>query len=132
MNDASAAPDGPATGLGSVRSLCLARQSGGCGRPGFGPNNAAKSFAQAHAGSLGSLSGAALAAVIAEYERIQEMLGRVASYAQLLFAGDSTDPAIGRFYQTVNERVTGDQQRPDLLHAGAEPDRRRGAGGQVR
>ena len=28
------------------------------------------------------------------------------SYAQLLFAGNSTDPAIGRFYQTVRERVT--------------------------
>ena len=66
----------------------------------------AKGFAQAHAGTLASLSGAALAAVIAEYERIQEILGRVASYAKLLFAGDSTDPAIGRFYQTVNERVT--------------------------
>ena len=66
----------------------------------------AKRFAQAHGGTLASLSGAALAAVIAEYERIQEVLGRVASYAQLLFAGDSTDPVIGRFYQTVNERVT--------------------------
>ena len=67
---------------------------------------AAKAFAKAHAGTLASLSGSALAAVIAEYERIQEILGRVASYAQLLFAGDSTDPEIGRFYQTVNERVT--------------------------
>jgi oligoendopeptidase F len=66
----------------------------------------AKSFARAHAGTLASLTGAALATVIAEYERIQEILGRVASYAQLLFAGDSSDPAIGRFYQTVNERVT--------------------------
>ena len=66
----------------------------------------AESFAQAHGGTLASLSGAALAAVVAEYERIQEVLGRVASYAQLLFAGDSTDPVIGRFYQTVNERVT--------------------------
>jgi oligoendopeptidase F len=66
----------------------------------------AKSFAQAHAGTLAALSGAALAAVIGEYERLQEILGRVASYAQLLFAGDSSDPAIGRFYQTVNERVT--------------------------
>ncbi|HEY4171910.1 MAG TPA: M3 family oligoendopeptidase [Rhodopila sp.] len=66
----------------------------------------AKAFAQAHAGTLASLSGAALAAVIAEYERIQERLGRVASYAQLLFAGDSNDASIGRFYQTVNERVT--------------------------
>jgi oligoendopeptidase F len=67
---------------------------------------AAKTFAQARAGTLASLSGAGLATAIAEYEHIQEMLGRVASYAQLLFAGDSSDPAIGRFYQGVNERVT--------------------------
>jgi oligoendopeptidase F len=66
----------------------------------------AKSFAAAQAGGLANLSGAALAVVIAEYEQIQEILGRVASYAQLLFAGDSSDPAIGQFYQTVNERVT--------------------------
>jgi len=66
----------------------------------------AKAFGQARAGKLASLSGADLAAAIAEYERIQETLGRVGSYAQLLFAGDSTDPVIGRFYQTVNERVT--------------------------
>ncbi len=68
--------------------------------------NAAKSFALAHAGTLATLTGAALAAVIADYERIQDILGRVASYAQLLFAGDSSDPVIGQFYQTVNERVT--------------------------
>lgn len=66
----------------------------------------ATSFAKAHAGSLAALTGPALAAVIGEYERIQEILGRVASYAQLLFAGDSSDPAVGKFYQTVNERVT--------------------------
>jgi oligoendopeptidase F len=66
----------------------------------------AKAFARKRAGKLAGLSGAELAAVIAEYERIQETLGRVGSYAQLLFAEDSTDPAIGRFYQTVNERLT--------------------------
>ena len=66
----------------------------------------AKAFGQSRAGKLADLSGADLAAAIAEYEQIQEVLGRVASYAQLLFAGDSTDAAIGRFYQTVNERVT--------------------------
>ena len=66
----------------------------------------AKAFAQSRAGKLANLSGADLAAGIAEYEQIQEALGRVASYAQLLFAGDSSDAAIGRFYQTVNERVT--------------------------
>jgi oligoendopeptidase F len=66
----------------------------------------AKAFAQAQAGRLAGLSGAALAAAIAEYEGIQETLGRVGSYAQLLFAEDSTDPAVGQFYQTVNERIT--------------------------
>ena len=66
----------------------------------------AKTFAASHAGKLASLSGAELAAAIAEYERIEETLGRVMSYAQLLFAGDSTDPAIGRFAQSMNERVT--------------------------
>ena len=44
--------------------------------------------------------------MIAEYERIHEVLGRVGSYAQLLFAGNSSDAAIGQFYQTVNERIT--------------------------
>jgi oligoendopeptidase F len=67
---------------------------------------AAKAFAAAHAGTLATLSGRALAAAIGEYERIDETLGRLASYAQLLFAADSTDAAIGRFYQTVVERVT--------------------------
>jgi oligoendopeptidase F len=66
----------------------------------------ARSFAAAYAGKLAGLSGAALAAAIGEYERIEETLGRLMSYAQLLFSGDSTDPALGRFYQTVNERVT--------------------------
>jgi oligoendopeptidase F len=66
----------------------------------------AKAFAAAWQGRLAELSGAALAAALAEYERIEEVLGRLASYAQLLFAGDSTDGGIGRFYQTVQERVT--------------------------
>jgi oligoendopeptidase F len=68
--------------------------------------NAARTFSAAHAGKLARLSGRDLAQAIGEYERIEEILGRLASYAQLLFAGDSTDAEIGRFYQTVNERVT--------------------------
>jgi oligoendopeptidase F len=67
---------------------------------------AARAFAGAYQGRLASLSGAALAAAIAEYERIEEVLGRLMSYAQLLFAADSTNAEIGRFYQTANERVT--------------------------
>ncbi len=67
---------------------------------------AAKAFAAGYAGKLAVLPGSALAVAIAEYERVEEILGRLMSYAQLLFAGDSADAAIGRFYQTVSERVT--------------------------
>ncbi|WP_419731220.1 M3 family oligoendopeptidase [Lichenicola sp.] len=67
---------------------------------------AAESFATRHAGHLAALDGAGLAAAIAEFERIDERLGRAASYAGLMFSGDSDDPAIGRFYQSINERVT--------------------------
>jgi oligoendopeptidase F len=66
----------------------------------------ARSFAAAYAGNLAGLPGATLAAAIAEYEQIEEVLGRLLSYAQLLFAGDSSDAAIGQFYQSVNERAT--------------------------
>ncbi|MBV9252097.1 MAG: M3 family oligoendopeptidase [Acetobacteraceae bacterium] len=66
----------------------------------------AKAFASSYAGKLAELSGAELANAIGAYERIEEILGRLGSYAQLLFSGDSTDPALGQFYQTVNERVT--------------------------
>lgn len=66
----------------------------------------AKAFAERHAGRLGAMEGDALAAAIAEYERMEERLGRAMSYAQLVFSGDASDPANGRFYQTVQERVT--------------------------
>ena len=63
-------------------------------------------FEARYAGRLAGLTGAGLAAALTELERIEEGLGRLASYAQLLFSGDSTDPENGRFYQTVSERVT--------------------------
>jgi oligoendopeptidase F len=68
--------------------------------------NAAKAFAARHQGKLTSMPGGALATAITEYERIEEILGRLMSYAQLLFSGDSTNADIGRFYQTISERVT--------------------------
>ena len=66
----------------------------------------ASAFAASHAGRVATLPPAALAEAIAGYERIEEVLGRVMSYAQLLFSGDSTNPDIGRFSQSMNERVT--------------------------
>ena len=66
----------------------------------------ARAFETAWAGKLADTPGAELAGAIAEYERIEELLGRLMSYAQLLFSGDSTSPRIGQFYQTTAERVT--------------------------
>jgi oligoendopeptidase F len=63
-------------------------------------------FAATYEGKLAQLPGAGLATAIATYERIEEILGRLMSYAQLLFSGDSTDAKIGRFYQTMSEQVT--------------------------
>ena len=67
---------------------------------------AAEAFAAAYAGKLADTDGAGLAAAIADYEAILETLYKVMSYAQLLHAGNVADPAIGRFYQTTQERVT--------------------------
>ena len=67
---------------------------------------AASTFETAYKGQLAGLSGTSLATAIAEYERIEEALGRAVSYAQLLFSENGTDAAIGRFYQSVQERAT--------------------------
>ena len=67
---------------------------------------AAIAFEAAYKGKLATLSGPALAAAIAAFEHIEEELGRAMSYAQLLFAEDSTNAETGRFYQSVQERVT--------------------------
>ncbi len=66
----------------------------------------AEAFSTAHVGKLGAHDGIALAAAIAEYERIVEVLERVMSYAQLLFSEDATKAESGRFYQQMSERVT--------------------------
>jgi len=67
---------------------------------------AAKAFAQKYKGRLAGLSGDALAEAVREYERIDEILSRVMSYAGLLHAGDLVDPEIGAFHQKMQERVT--------------------------
>ena len=66
----------------------------------------ARAFATEHAGRLAGYDAAHLAAAIAEYERIDELLGRASSYAGLLFSGDSSDSRIARFSQSINERIT--------------------------
>src|SRR5579872_7397964 len=66
----------------------------------------ARAFKDHYNGKLAASMGHDLAAAIQEYERIEEVLGRIMSYAQLLFSSDSTNAAYGQFYQTMSERVT--------------------------
>ena len=47
-----------------------------------------------------------LAEVVRRYEAIDDLAGRLGSYAGLVHAGDSVDPAISKFYGDVSERLT--------------------------
>src|SRR5436305_15262050 len=58
----------------------------------------AKAFRGRCAGHLAGLSGAVLGAAIAEYEKLQEIIGRIISYAELLRAGNVADPAIAPLF----------------------------------
>jgi oligoendopeptidase F len=65
----------------------------------------AEAFRERYQGRLADLSGAALGAAIETYEQLQEQSGRIISYASLVHAGDLADPEIGRFFQTMQERI---------------------------
>src|SRR5436190_3933571 len=47
-----------------------------------------------------------LAEAVRRYEAIDDLAGRLGSYAGLVHAGDSLDPAISKFYGDVSERLT--------------------------
>src|SRR6478736_4487861 len=47
-----------------------------------------------------------LAEAVRRYETIDDLAGRLGSYAGLVHAGDSVDPAISKFYRDVSERLT--------------------------
>jgi len=47
-----------------------------------------------------------LAEAVKRYEAIDDLAGRLASFAGLVHAGDSVDPAISKFYGDVSERLT--------------------------
>jgi len=66
----------------------------------------AKSFADKYQGKLADLDGAGLGQAIQEYEDLGEVLSRVMSYAQLLFAAHAEDSEVAAFYQNMNERAT--------------------------
>ena len=66
----------------------------------------AEAFESRYAGRLAEIDGSGLGDAIAEYEAIEEILGRVMSYASLMHAGAVDDPEVGRFFQTMHEAIT--------------------------
>ncbi|HEX2257385.1 MAG TPA: oligoendopeptidase F, partial [Afifellaceae bacterium] len=71
----------------------------------------AAEFEAQYKGSLAALAaaddgGARLAEAIAGYERISELLGRLMSYAGLVYAGDTSDPVRSKFYGDLQDRAT--------------------------
>ena len=70
----------------------------------------AKDFASAYEGKLAGLTGEAeggarLAAAIKDYEALDEILGRLGSYAQLYYVGDTTDPARAKFFGDTSQKL---------------------------
>ena len=68
-------------------------------------------FEKAYKGRLADIAaspsgGRTLSEAVRRYEAIEDVLGRLISYAGLLYAGNSTDPAIAKFYGDMQERIT--------------------------
>ena len=68
-------------------------------------------FEKSYKGTLAAIAGekgagAALAAAVKRYEAIEELIGRLISFAHLVYAGDTSDPVRTKFYGDVQERIT--------------------------
>ncbi len=66
----------------------------------------ASAFAKANMGKLAKLSADALAKAVAEFEAMQDGLGKIGSYAQLIYASDMSNPVHTQFYQNAQEQLT--------------------------
>ena len=71
----------------------------------------ANKFAADYRGKLdallkGSRPSAALHEAIKRYEAIDDKLGRILSYAGLVYSGDTTDPVRAKFYSDTQDRAT--------------------------
>ena len=109
MNDA-AAPQMTATDLGPLPEWDLSDLYPGRDSPELARDLErlaadAASFRGKYEGRLAELSGADLGAGIREYERMQDISGRIMSYAELTRSGNVADPEIARFFQTMHERI---------------------------
>jgi len=69
-------------------------------------------FEEAYKGKLGEIAAASdacgqLHAAVLRFEAVEELLGKLISYAGLLYTGNTTDPQRAKFYGDLRERITG-------------------------
>ncbi|MBO6560315.1 MAG: M3 family oligoendopeptidase [Nisaea sp.] len=65
----------------------------------------AKAFKARYAGKIAGLDGGELGKAVQAYERMDEVMGRIMSYAYLVYAGDMGSAENGRFFQSMQEKV---------------------------
>jgi len=68
--------------------------------------NTAKAFARCYADKIENISADELLTAITEYEKLSDLLGKLGSYAQLIYASNMTDPQSASFYQNISEELT--------------------------
>lgn len=86
----------------------------------------ARRFAELYRGKLAALAAredasAALAEAVKAYEGLEDLVGKIMSYAGLVYSGDTTDPQRAKFYGDTQDKVTAIST--DLLFFGLELNR---------
>jgi oligoendopeptidase F len=89
LNDLYAAPDSPKFKIDLAASAEQATR-----------------FASQFKGKLAGLTGAELAEALKDYEALSDLIGRIGSYAQLYYVGDTTDSNRSKFYGDVSSKIT--------------------------
>jgi oligoendopeptidase F len=106
---------GTSAGLGTLPEWNLDDLYPGMDSPAFAADLAgaaaeAKAFSDLYRGQLETLaqdqSGTKLFEAVKRYEGLEELMGRIMSYAGLVHAGDTADPIRGKFYGDAQEKVT--------------------------
>ncbi|MRI53165.1 M3 family oligoendopeptidase [Methylobacterium sp. DB1607] len=85
-----------------------------------------RDFAERYAGRIAEIAAgpdasSALGEAVRAYERIEDLMGRLMSYAGLVYSGDTTDETRAKFYGDTRERLT--TASGDLLFFGLELNR---------